>query len=116
VAVQRWNALWDKFQRAALVGAHLHGVQIVVIMREAVEGQTDLLEVTGTLGLARANFAFGDDGQQEGGEDRDDRDDHEQFDQRERAAAATLTVPETIHGVSLINLTSTLGAVTICKP
>jgi hypothetical protein len=85
----------------------LHGIHAVVIVCECVEGHSDLLEMTDALGLAGAELAFGNDGQEQSGKNRDDRDHHQQLNEREPTPAPTM--PESIHGVRLVSTNQHFG-------
>ncbi len=100
VAKHGRQAAWHKFETAAFIRAHLHREPAAMVVRERMERQTDLLELTDALGLARAQLRLGNGREQQRGEDSDNRDHHEQFDQREPTARRTM--PECIHGVSLV--------------
>lgn len=84
------RAQHQEFQRAVLIRTHLHWITAVVVVRECVKRQTDLFEIAGALSLARAQLAFGNDGQKQRCKDGDDRDDHEQLDQRESTPRRTM--------------------------
>jgi hypothetical protein len=55
--------------------------------------ETNLLDVAQALGLLRGGLSLGEDGEQDGGKDRDDRDNDEKFNKSKCAIASLRRSP-----------------------
>ncbi len=67
----------------AVDGIDGEGEAVIVVGHVEGGASADLFEVADALSLFGGPFGSGEDGKQEGGEDRDDGDDHQEFDEGE---------------------------------
>jgi hypothetical protein len=107
MSIQCGRAQRQELQSPALVRLNVHGISAVVVVRERMKCQTHLLQVSDALRLAGTEFAFGNDWQQQGGENGNDGDHHQQLDKRK--STPTRTMPESIHGFSLVSTNQHFG-------